>query len=157
MLILKQTLPLIVIWNNGIYACMCVCVCVCVCVCMCVSLYFISHYTYYFLVKLIVCFCQPFFCPKNMNLWTEVFSNENYYMSFSEYWVFSEGSFIVLISQLFLLISMQIAIADINAKCNCCYWRLVLGNQRFPVRVRLLAMCRGELSVVIVRRMSKCL
>ena len=33
--------------------------------------------------------------------------------------------------------------------------RLAFGNQRFPVRVRLLAMCRGELSVVIARLMSK--
>ena len=32
-----------------------------------------------------------------------------------------------------------------------------LGNQTFPVRVRLLAMCRGELSVVIARLLSKCL
>ena len=36
-------------------------------------------------------------------------------------------------------------------------FRLALGNQRFPVRVRLLAMCRGELSAVIARLMSKCL
>ena len=92
-----------------------------------------------------------------MNLWTEVFNNENYLMSFSEYWVFSEGSFIVLFSQLFLLISMQIAIVDINAKCHCWYWRLVLGSQRFPVRVQALAMCRGEFSAVIPRLMSKCL
>ena len=35
-------------------------ICMYVCVCMCVSLYFISHYTYYFLVKLIVCFCQHY-------------------------------------------------------------------------------------------------
>ena len=35
--------------------------------------------------------------------------------------------------------------------------RLALGNQRFPVRVRLLAMCRGELSAVIARLMSNCL
>ena len=32
-----------------------------------------------------------------------------------------------------------------------------LGNQMFPVRVQLLAMCRGELSTVIARLMSKCL
>ena len=48
MLILKQTLALIVIWNNGIYTCVCVSVCI----------YFISHYIYYFLVKVIVSFCQ---------------------------------------------------------------------------------------------------
>ena len=35
--------------------------------------------------------------------------------------------------------------------------RLALGNQRFPVRVRLPAMCRGELSAAIARLMSKCL
>ena len=35
--------------------------------------------------------------------------------------------------------------------------RLALGNQRFPVRVRLLAMCRGELSAVIAQLMPKCL
>ena len=33
-------------------------------------------------------------------------------------------------------------------------WR---ENQNFLVRVRLLPMCRGELSVVIARLMSKCL
>ena len=38
-----------------------------------------------------------------------------------------------------------------------CGLRLALGNQKFPVRVRLLAMCRGELSAVIARLMSKCL
>ena len=35
--------------------------------------------------------------------------------------------------------------------------QLALGNQRFPVRVPLLAMCRGELSVVIAWLMSKSL
>ena len=35
--------------------------------------------------------------------------------------------------------------------------RLALGNQRFLVRVRLPTMCRGELSAVIARLMSKCL
>ena len=35
--------------------------------------------------------------------------------------------------------------------------QLVLGSERFPVRVRLLAMYRGELSAVIARLMSKCL
>ena len=35
--------------------------------------------------------------------------------------------------------------------------RLALGNQKFPVGVRLLAMCRGELSAVIAHLMSKCL
>ena len=35
--------------------------------------------------------------------------------------------------------------------------RLALGNQRFPVRVRLPAMCRGELPAAIARLMSKCL
>ena len=34
---------------------------------------------------------------------------------------------------------------------------VVLGNQKFLVRVRLLPMCRGELSAVIARLMSKCL
>ena len=34
---------------------------------------------------------------------------------------------------------------------------LALGNQRFPVRARLPAMCGGELSVAIARLMSKCL
>ena len=34
--------------------------------------------------------------------------------------------------------------------------RLVLGNQTFPVQVRLLAMCRGELSAIIARLMPKC-
>ena len=38
-----------------------------------------------------------------------------------------------------------------------CSYTIVLGNQRFPVRVRLLAMCRGELSAVIARLMSNCL
>ena len=33
----------------------------------------------------------------------------------------------------------------------------MLGNQRFPGRARLPAMCRGELSAVISRLMSKCL
>ena len=33
---------------------------------------------------------------------------------------------------------------------------VALGNQRCPVRVRLLAMCRGELSAVIARLMSNC-
>ena len=37
------------------------------------------------------------------------------------------------------------------------YFRLAFGNQRFPVRVQLLAMCSGELSAVIVWLMSKCL
>ena len=40
--------------------------------------------------------------------------------------------------------------------CSEAINRLVLGNQRFPVRVRLPAMCRGELSAVITRLMSKC-
>ena len=31
-----------------------------------------------------------------------------------------------------------------------------LQKQRFPVRIRLLAMCRGELSVVIAQLISKC-
>ena len=35
--------------------------------------------------------------------------------------------------------------------------RLAFGNQRFPVRKWLLAMCRGELSATIVCLMSKCL
>ena len=35
--------------------------------------------------------------------------------------------------------------------------QLVLGNQRFPVRVRLPTMCRGELSAIIAWLMSKCL
>ena len=35
--------------------------------------------------------------------------------------------------------------------------RRALGNQRFLFRVRLLAMCRGELSAVIARLTSKCL
>ena len=35
--------------------------------------------------------------------------------------------------------------------------RLAFGNKRFPVRVRLLAMCRGELSAVIAWLMSKCM
>ena len=35
--------------------------------------------------------------------------------------------------------------------------RLALGNQRFPVRVRLLTMCRGELPAAIARLMSNCL
>ena len=34
--------------------------------------------------------------------------------------------------------------------------RLALGNQKFPVGSRLLAMCRGEFSAVIARLMSKC-
>ena len=33
---------------------------------------------------------------------------------------------------------------------------LTLGNQRFPVRVWLLAICRGELSAVIAPLMFKC-
>ena len=37
------------------------------------------------------------------------------------------------------------------------YFRLALGNQRFPVRVQLLAMCSGELSAVIAWLISKCL
>ena len=41
MLILKQTLALIVIWNNGISTCACMSVCIC----------FRSHYVYYFLVS----------------------------------------------------------------------------------------------------------
>ena len=32
-----------------------------------------------------------------------------------------------------------------------------LGKQNFPVRVRLLTICRGELSAVMARLMSKCL
>ena len=35
--------------------------------------------------------------------------------------------------------------------------RLALGNQRFPIRVRLLPMCRGELSAIIAQLMCKCL
>ena len=35
--------------------------------------------------------------------------------------------------------------------------RLALGNQRLLVRLRQLAMCRGETSAVIARLMSKCL
>ena len=35
--------------------------------------------------------------------------------------------------------------------------RLALGNQSFPVQVRLLPMCRGELYAVIPRLISKCL
>ena len=35
--------------------------------------------------------------------------------------------------------------------------RLALGNQRFSVQTRLLAMCRGELSDIIARLMAKCL
>ena len=53
-------------------------------------------------------------------------------------------------------------------KCRLCYkiktynnsketLRLVLVKQRFPVRFRLLPMCRGELSAVMARLMSKCL
>ena len=34
---------------------------------------------------------------------------------------------------------------------------IALRNKRFPVRLRLLAMCRGELPAVIARLMSKCL
>ena len=34
---------------------------------------------------------------------------------------------------------------------------VLVGNQRFPVRIRLLAMCRGELSAVIARLISQCL
>ena len=34
---------------------------------------------------------------------------------------------------------------------------LALGNQRFPVRFQLLAMCRGELPAVIALLMSQCL
>ena len=33
--------------------------------------------------------------------------------------------------------------------------RLAFGNQRFPVQVQLLPMCRGELSAVITWLMSK--
>ena len=36
-------------------------------------------------------------------------------------------------------------------------FRLALGNQRFPVRIRLLPVCRGELPAVTGRLMSKCL
>ena len=43
MLILKQALALIVIWNNAIYTCACVPVCI----------YFVSHYIYYFLQYLV--------------------------------------------------------------------------------------------------------
>ena len=35
--------------------------------------------------------------------------------------------------------------------------RFALGSQRFPVRVQMLAMFRGELTAVIARLMSKCL
>ena len=35
--------------------------------------------------------------------------------------------------------------------------RLALGNQKFPIRAWLLAMCRAELSAVTARLMSKCL
>ena len=41
-------------------------------------------------------------------------------------------------------------------KINKCKKRLALGNQGFPFRVRSLAICRGELSAVIVRLISKC-
>ena len=40
-----------------------------------------------------------------------------------------------------------------NSTCQ----QFALGNQRFPVPVRLLPMCRGELFPVISRLMSKCL
>ena len=42
-------------------------------------------------------------------------------------------------------------------KINLSGWRLALGNQRFLVRVRLLAMCKGELTAIIARLMFKCL
>ena len=57
MLILKERLTFIVIWNNIIYKCVCVCVHVCMHACVCVCVYFISHYIYYFLVSLIGYFC----------------------------------------------------------------------------------------------------
>ena len=34
--------------------------------------------------------------------------------------------------------------------------QFALGNQRFPFRIRSLAMCRGELSAVTVRLIGKC-
>ena len=52
MLILKQTLTLIVAWNNGSIVLLYTCVCVSVCI------YFTRHYIYYVFVRLIVCFCQ---------------------------------------------------------------------------------------------------
>ena len=36
-------------------------------------------------------------------------------------------------------------------------WRLAPGNQRFSVRVRLLAVCRGELSAAIAQPQSNCM
>ena len=48
-----------------------------------------------------------------------------------------------------------IIMQEYNKKYNTIIIRLALGNQRFPVRVRLLAMCRGKLSAVIARLMCK--
>ena len=48
-----------------------------------------------------------------------------------------------------------------NRICYSCKkinsYRLALRNQRFLVRVRLLAICRGEVSTVIAHLMPKCL
>ena len=45
----------------------------------------------------------------------------------------------------------------ISFKCaECSGSRLELGNKRFPVWVWLLAICRGERSVLIALLLSKC-
>ena len=36
----------------------------------------------------------------------------------------------------------------------CSDQRLTLGNLKFPVQIRLLSMCRGELSAIIIRLMQ---
>ena len=53
----------------------------------------------------------------------------------------------------FPFLSLRISIFFMGAELSG--WRLELGNKSFPVWVRLLAICRGERSVLIARLLSK--
>ena len=70
-------------------------------------------------------------------------------ISFKDKIYSKQGSHIFLLFETWTLVLFLHAAAQIEI--------FVLGNQTFPVRVRLLAMCRGELSTVIARLMSKSL
>ena len=63
----------------------------------------------------------------------------------------------VLCRDFLFLIYFSILPFGFNLAAQISGQRLALGNQRILVRVRLLAKCRGELSVVITRPMPKCL
>ena len=54
----------------------------------------------------------------------------------------------------FFILLMRLARYSLK---DCVALRLAIGKQRFPVQVRSLVMCRGELFLVISRIISKCL